>query len=149
MVLLASAVALIRAGDTGGPVEVTPETPTVTATAISGGSPPPASVSTPILVTTAVSATTTTLVSSLQFLIRARLQAGTYYVKARGFASMIRTNTRLYSVHVETVTEPGSTLGTARSLSFSRAEGGGSTRRTTPTTSASTSWRTSGCLRAR
>ena len=62
--------------------------------------------------------------STLQFLIRARLQAGTYYVKARGFASMIRTNTGLYSVHVETVTEPGSTLGTARSLSFSKAEGG-------------------------
>ena len=63
MVLVASAVALIRAGETGGPVEVTPEAPTVTATAIAGGSPPPAPVSTSTLVTTAVSATTTTLVA--------------------------------------------------------------------------------------
>ena len=62
--------------------------------------------------------------STLQFLIRTNLQAGTYYVRVAGFPSTIRVNTGLYSVHVETVTEPGSTLGTAAPLAFSRAEGG-------------------------
>ncbi len=62
--------------------------------------------------------------SGLHFLIRVVLDAGTYYVRVTGYASTIRVNTGLYSVQVETVTEPGSTLGTAAPLEFRRARGG-------------------------
>ena len=62
--------------------------------------------------------------SGLHFVIRAVLDAGTYYVRVTGYASTIFVNTGLYSVHVETVTEPGSSLGTAVPLEFGRAQGG-------------------------
>ena len=62
--------------------------------------------------------------SGLHFVIRAVLDAGTYYVRVTGYASTIFVNTGPYSVHVETVTEPGSSLGTAVPLEFGRAQGG-------------------------
>ena len=62
--------------------------------------------------------------SGLHFLIRALLDAGTYYVRVTGYPLTIFTNTGVYSVRVETVAEPGSTLGTAVSLDFGRAQGG-------------------------
>ena len=63
-------------------------------------------------------------VTGRHFVIRAELDAGTYYVQVTGYPSMIRVNTGLYSVQVETVTEPGSTLGAAAPLEFRRAQGG-------------------------
>ena len=63
-------------------------------------------------------------VTGRHFVIRAELDAGTYYVRVTGYPSMIRVNTGLYSVQVETVTEPGSTLGAAAPLEFRRAQGG-------------------------
>ena len=58
---------------------------------------------------------------SAQFLIRRKLAAGTYYVKIKAFSE---EETGLYSFHVETVTEPGSTIATAASLEFLEIEAG-------------------------
>ena len=52
---------------------------------------------------------------SLQFLIRRKLAAGTYYVKVKAFS--VET-TGLYSFHVDTVTEPGSSTADALLLDF-------------------------------
>ena len=52
---------------------------------------------------------------SAQFLIRRKLAAGAYYVKVKAFSEEV---TGLYSFHVETVTEPGSTIADAASLEF-------------------------------
>ena len=62
--------------------------------------------------------------SGFNFLIRAQLDAGTYYVRVSGYSSRIRTNTGVYSLHLESVTEPGSTRNTAATLGFGRAQGG-------------------------
>ena len=50
-----------------------------------------------------------------QFLIRRKLAAGTYYVKVKAFSDEV---TGLYSFHVETVTEPGSSTADALALDF-------------------------------
>ena len=50
-----------------------------------------------------------------QFLIRRKLAAGTYYVKVRAYSA---DDTGPYFFHVDTVTEPGSTTGTAQALGF-------------------------------
>ncbi len=49
------------------------------------------------------------------FLIRRKLPAGTYYVKVRASSSKA---TGLYSFHVDTVTEPGSSTASAQPLEF-------------------------------
>ena len=55
-----------------------------------------------------------------QFLLRRQLPAGTYYVKVEASSEHEddEEETGLYSFHVETVTEPGSTIADAASLDF-------------------------------
>ena len=59
--------------------------------------------------------------SRLQFLIRTRLDAGTYYIKVWGWGL---TDTGLYTLHVNTVAEPGDTPTAATPLLLSIAGGG-------------------------
>ena len=56
-----------------------------------------------------------------QFLIRRKLAAGTYYVKVKAFSD---EDTGLYSFHVDTVTEPGSTIADAQALDFDETGAG-------------------------
>ena len=53
--------------------------------------------------------------TSLQFLMRRKLGAGAYYVKVKAFSE---EETGQYSLHVETVTEPGSAIADAAALDF-------------------------------
>ena len=56
-----------------------------------------------------------------QFLIRRKLAAGTYYVKVKAFSD---EDTGLYSFHVDSVTEPGSTIADAQTLDFDETGAG-------------------------
>ena len=56
-----------------------------------------------------------------QFLIRRKLAAGAYYVKVKAFFD---EDTGLYSFHVDTVTEPGSTIIDAQALDFDETGAG-------------------------
>ena len=59
--------------------------------------------------------------TSLQFLMRRKLGAGTYYVKVKAFSE---EETGQYSLHVETVTEPGSAIADAAALGFEQLAAG-------------------------
>ena len=60
-------------------------------------------------------------VGEYQFLIRETLGAGTYYIRV---SPRSRTRTGRYSLHVDTVTEPGGTLADALPLRLGAVEGG-------------------------
>ena len=58
---------------------------------------------------------------SRQFLIRAKLAAGVYYIKVRSFPYSLASRRRvtgLYTVHVDTVSEPGDSIADATPLEF-------------------------------
>ena len=59
-----------------------------------------------------------------QFLIRAILDTGTYYLEVRGFDSMINENIGPFRVYATTVTEPGSDIANAQALTLGRPAGG-------------------------
>ena len=59
--------------------------------------------------------------SSFRFLIRTRLDAGTYYVKVEGYSE---DDIGLYNLHVNQVTEPGNTTADAAPLLLGKAGGG-------------------------
>ena len=59
-----------------------------------------------------------------QFLIRTELDTGTYYLKVRGFDSIIDENIGPFSVYATTVTEPGSSTADAQALTVGRPAGG-------------------------
>ena len=62
------------------------------------------------------------LLSSKQFLIRAKLTAGVYYIRVKSFPHSRRSGravTGLFMIYVETVTEPGTTFSDAVPLEFS------------------------------
>ena len=59
-----------------------------------------------------------------QFLIRTELDTGTYYLKVRGFDSIIDENIGPFSVYATTVTEPGSSTADTQALTVGRPSGG-------------------------
>ena len=59
--------------------------------------------------------------SSFRFLIRTRLDAGTYYVEVEGYSD---DDIGFYNLHVNKVTEPGNTTADAAPLLLGKAGGG-------------------------